>query len=106
MIKASKDGVISEDEKALIDVVTVDLATYYKALELALEDNIITKEEETQLDAIKENLIKKMHTITTADDKVTADERALIEKLASFMVDRRKELFWKVFSYYGKDGSG
>ena len=102
LLEALKDGKLSEDEKGLINAVTVDLATYNTALELAYEDGIITEEEEELLDGIKEKILKKIHKISKIDNMVSEDERALIMKFASFMVNRRKELFWKVFGTVSK----
>lgn len=98
LFEALSDGKITAEEKDLIDVVSVDLSTYYDTLERAMEDNIITKDEEKQLDAIKEKIIKKMHVIARADNQITKDEQALIRKVAAYMIDKRNELFWSVFS--------
>lgn len=102
LVEALKDGKLSEDEKHLINAVTVDLTTYNTALELAYEDRIITKEEEELLDSIREKILKNIHKIALSDTIMTSEERSIILKFASFMIDRRSELFWKVFGSISK----
>ncbi|OLS20903.1 MAG: hypothetical protein HeimC3_38140 [Candidatus Heimdallarchaeota archaeon LC_3] len=97
MVEANKDGIITEEERKLIDTVSVDLETYFDALNHALEDGIITPDEEEKLEEIKENILKRTYIVARKDQKITDDERNLMKKLASYMVERRKELFWKVF---------
>ena len=59
MVEANKDGIITEEERKLIDTVSVDLETYFDALNHALEDGIITPDEEEKLEEIKENILKR-----------------------------------------------
>ena len=101
MVTANKDGVITDDEKALIDVVTVDLNMYQQALTDALKDGIITEEEQQKLDEIKDKILKHMYHVAGKDKKITADERALIEKIASYMIKEKNEYFWRAFGSYG-----
>ncbi|MHA2296892.1 MAG: PRC-barrel domain-containing protein [Candidatus Hodarchaeales archaeon] len=103
MLEAISDGKISDDEKTLIDYMTVDLKIYYEALEKALEDSIITKEEIKTLDGIKEEILEKLRHVAKTDQQINAEERALIKKFAAHVVDRRKELFWKVYSSFYVD---
>ena len=97
MVEANKDGIITDEERKLIDTVSVDLETYFDTLDHALEDNIITSEEEEKLEEIKENILKRTYVVARKDQIISEDEQKLMAKLASYMVDRRKELFWKVF---------
>lgn len=97
LITAESDGDLDEDEKALIDKVRVDLSTYHEALEEALEDSVITKEELEELEGIKEMLVTNAVSLARTDQQITPEESALIKKLAGYMVDKRKNLFWQVF---------
>ncbi|MCY3410303.1 MAG: TerB family tellurite resistance protein [Candidatus Heimdallarchaeota archaeon] len=97
LVEAEGDGKLSMDEKELIDAVKVDIAIYNEALESALADNIITDEERTELEQIKETLIQKVITIARSDEHVSKEEKQLIQKLASHMANKRKALFWEVF---------
>jgi tellurite resistance protein len=63
----------------------------------ALEDGIITTQEEEQLEKIKESIVKRAYIIARKDNKISPDEKNLISKIAAYMVERRKEVFWKVF---------
>ncbi len=95
--EADKDGKITGDEKALISSITIDLATYNDALVQALEDNVIDQDEEAQLEAMKERILDNAYLVATIDQTITSDEKQLIEKLAAYLIDRRKELLWKIF---------
>ncbi len=97
LVEAGRDGKITADEQALIDTVSVDVGAYQEALEQALADGIVTEEEEAQLESFKQDMLRRVHFIARQDDVGTRDEYALIRKLAVYMVDRREELFWKVF---------
>ncbi len=97
MLEAKRDGKVTKDEEALIDSVAIDLATYHDALIQALEDHVIDKEEERHLEELKETILSKVYYIARLDEVITTDEKALIEKLAAYIIERRKELLWKVF---------
>jgi len=97
LVEAGRDGKITADEQALIDTVSVDIGAYQEALEQALADGVVTKEEEAQLESFKQDMLRRVHFIARQDDVGTRDEFALIRKLAAYMVDHREELFWKVF---------
>ncbi|MHA2365557.1 MAG: hypothetical protein ACXAC7_16490 [Candidatus Hodarchaeales archaeon] len=103
MLDASKDGKITQEEKDLINTVDVNLPTYYQALDKALEDGVITKEEEELLDNIKEKIIYEMHKIASSDKKMTIDEKDLVDRFASYIVNKRTEFFWSVFGGYGAE---
>ena len=97
MVEAGKDREMTADEHTLIDAVSVDLDTYQEALDDALEDGVLSREEEQQLEAIKSDMLSKVCALASHDAVITRDERALIEKLAAYMVDHQDKLFWRVF---------
>lgn len=97
LIESERDGVITEDEMNLISAVKVDVISYEEAVNKAQEDKIITNEEQTELDSIKERILENVITIAKKDDAITNDEILLIRKLASYMSNRKEELFWNVF---------
>ena len=99
--EARSDNIIDEDERILINTVSIDLNTYYRALKAALADGIITAEEKFHLELIKEQTVKKMLIIAIADDVITKEERALITKFASYIANKHTELFWNYFTYQG-----
>ena len=75
----------------------MDVGTYEEALEHALADGILTEEEEAQLESLKNDMLRNAHYVAREDDVSTADERALMRKLAAHMVEHREELFWRIF---------
>lgn len=97
LTEAYRDGKLTADERALIDMVSVDVGTYQEALEQALADGIVTEEEEAQLESFKKDMLSRVHFIARQDDVGTDDERALMRKLAAYMADHFDELFWKTF---------
>ena len=101
MITANKDGKITDDEKALIDSVSVDLNTYQQAVTKALEEGVITEQQQQSLDSIKDQILRNMYHVASKDKKITSDERALIEKIATYMIKDKKEYFWRAFGSYG-----
>ena len=97
LIESEKDGIITEDERNLISAVKVDVVNYQHAIKIAQEDKIITNEEQIELDSIKEQILENVITVAKKDDTITDEEILLIRKLASYMSDRKEELFWNVF---------
>jgi sporulation protein YlmC with PRC-barrel domain len=97
MTEAGKDGKITDEEQKLINTVTVELEIYYDALDKAIEDGVITKKEEEKLEEIKEYIIRRTYIVAQEDQKISIDEQKLIKKLAAYMVDKRKEVLWKIF---------
>ncbi|MHA2275965.1 MAG: hypothetical protein ACXAC2_09375, partial [Candidatus Kariarchaeaceae archaeon] len=91
------DGKITDEEQKLINTVTVELEIYYDALDKAIEDGVITKKEEEKLEEIKEYIIRRTYIVAQEDQKISIDEQKLIKKLAAYMVDKRKEVLWKIF---------
>lgn len=97
MVEAGKDGKITTEEQKLIDTVTVEREVYYQALDKALEDEIITIKEQEKLEDIKELIINRSYVVANEDHIISLDEQNLIKKLAAYMVERRKEIFWNIF---------
>ncbi|MFX1513877.1 MAG: PRC-barrel domain-containing protein [Promethearchaeota archaeon] len=97
LLVAFKDGILTDDERDLIEAIQVDLDTYEEALAQAKYDNVITLAEERHLEQLKERILRNTRYLALKDETITDEERELMEKLASFMVDRRKELFWSIF---------
>ncbi|OLS27185.1 MAG: hypothetical protein HeimC2_12950 [Candidatus Heimdallarchaeota archaeon LC_2] len=97
LIESEKDGIITEDEKNLISAVKIDVINYQHAINLAQEDNIITKEEQMVLDSIKTQILENVISVAKKDDNITDEEILLIRKLASYMSNRKEELFWNIF---------
>ncbi len=97
---AWQDGKISKDEFEILQHLEVDAEIYDNALKDALEDDVITDVEELELEKLKENLIHKAYNTAVADKVITREEGAIIDRLANYMIDRRKKLFWQVFGTY------
>lgn len=97
MEEAGKDRQMTAEEHTLIEAVSVDLGTYQEALDSALEDGVLSREEGQKLEAIKGDTLSKVCALARQDNVITRDEQALIRKLATYMVDSQEELFWKVF---------
>ncbi len=97
MEEAGKDKRMTVEEHTLIDSVSVDLGTYEEALDAALEDGVLSREEAQQLEAVKGEMLSQVCALARQDSTISRDESALIRKLATYMMDSQEQLFWKVF---------
>ena len=83
--EAKKDGTITPDEYDILKQLSFDVAEYTMALEDAQKDGIIDGTEKEQLLALKTKLLDNAREVANADGVVTADELALLEKLAEVL---------------------
>ncbi len=79
--QAEQDGVITEDERKIIDQVKIDLKLFNSAHEKALADNIIDEEESRNLQKLRDNILERAIEKSKADGYVERDERDLLKKL-------------------------
>lgn len=75
---AAKDGLITDEETALIDLAEESLKLYHRELHLALDDDLITEEERKSLEDLKDAILDKGMEVANLDERITADEMALL----------------------------
>ena len=82
---AKKDGVLTDQERAILDQVTVDVKNYTEALEEALADGIINDKETKKLTKLKEKIIKDAKKTANADGELDQDEKDLIKTISEVL---------------------
>lgn len=79
---AKKDGIITNDEDALLDTIQIELQKFYKKM-LQSEGNKDPKK-------MLRTVLEKAHDQALKDDKISNDEAALMHKL-KIILDKIKE---------------
>lgn len=88
--KALDDGIITEDERALLKSVFDDLKDYNWWLQEALSDGVIDLSEEKRLKNLLYKIYENTWKTVIVDDVVTDDERALLDHLGEcFCIDEK-----------------
>ena len=82
---ADQDGTISRDEQALLDSIFNDLSNYRVLVLDALDDGVITKEEESQMQTFRERILENANSMAMRDGEFTDDEEQLLESLLEFV---------------------
>lgn len=77
--EAMKDGKLSPDEEALLNTIKNNYIVFQDALEQALEDEIITKEEHMMLKTVRRSLFKTALNTAKKDGIITEEEQRLLE---------------------------
>jgi hypothetical protein len=83
--KASEDGIISDEEGALIMSIKLDLEEYVQAVNKAEEDGVITVEEALKLGELKNRMVVNAGIIAAKDYHISQDEKSLILKLVEIL---------------------
>ena len=80
---ANKDGVYSDDEKNLINVVESEVQKYSYELNKAMADGILDKGEKLTLMNQRLVLVRKVFDTVQKDMKITMDEQDIMDALMS-----------------------
>lgn len=78
---AMDDGVITEDELAILKQVKLDINSLRKTIQEAEKSDFTTNDEVKQLSHFRKNLIQNAYDISKSDHIITQDERNLINTL-------------------------
>jgi hypothetical protein len=82
ILKAAKeDGIISEDEQALIDSIQANIAKYYRILDKSYEDGVITSDEEHNFYEARKIILEEALKVAREDEQITQDEFRIIKVL-------------------------
>ena len=79
---AMGDGIITPEEKDILEQVQIDADAYAIMLEECFLDGTISEEEVARLDYLKNLITDRAYVTATVDGKVDSDENKLIAKLA------------------------
>lgn len=75
---AAIDGIITDEEKKLIDLAEISLNILHTELKFALEDGIITADELDRLHDIKDRILNLSVDVAKDDLIISKDEMALL----------------------------
>jgi hypothetical protein len=78
---AEEDGIISDDEQAMISSIKSNLAKYFEILDLNYEDGIITSEEQYEFYQARKKILEEALVIAREDEKITQDEFRIVQAL-------------------------
>lgn len=90
MNAAKNDGIITPEEKDIIDQVRVDADSYSLILKESLSDGIIDSKEAERLDDLKQMIIERAELIARVDGALDTDEQNLIKKLSEILNNHYK----------------
>ena len=76
---AEADGIVTDEEAAILSQIEVTLERYNYALKQALEDKVITKEESRKLMKLRNEVARAAREQSKWDGYISEDEEALVE---------------------------
>ena len=79
-LKAHEDGIITNDEHAILDQVKLDAQKYAEELQIALEDHIITVDERSKLLKLKKDLLQNAYEKSREDNIISKEELRILLK--------------------------
>jgi len=85
MEAAMRDGVITPEEKDIIDQVRVDADSYNMMLEDSLTDGTINEQESERLNDLKQMIIDRAELFAKVDGEFDNDEQYLLKKLSDII---------------------
>ncbi len=80
--QALEDGVISDDEHALLNNIQKNYKVYEEHLKFAMKDGVITDEETNELREKRKNIYKKALETALKDGSITDAELKLLKTLS------------------------
>ena len=83
--KAKEDGVITEEEQAILDQVKINIEDYEKLLSEALDDNIITEDEAKELRNTRAKMLDSAWITADKDAEINPDEAGLLNLLLNLL---------------------
>ena len=83
--QAFSDGVITDEEYELIQQVELDVDNLNLALTKALEDGVITAQENAELNELKAKLLDQANKKALSDGIVDEDEQGILSKLSELI---------------------
>jgi len=82
---AEQDGIVTKEEKEIIEQVKFDSDVYQLMLNDAYDDDVITEKELENLKKLKELILSRAEVIASLDDIVSEDEQNLLTKLSEVL---------------------
>lgn len=76
-----EDGIITIEEKKLLDMVNKKIDLFLSAYDKAMEDNILSKEEVLLLNQLYENILTHTEEEAVSDYEITNDEFKMLMRI-------------------------
>lgn len=76
-----EDGIITIEEKKLLDKVNEKIDLFLSAYDKAMEDNILSKEEVLLLNQLYENILNHTEEEAVSDHEITNDEFKILMRI-------------------------
>ncbi|OLS25715.1 MAG: hypothetical protein HeimC2_17710 [Candidatus Heimdallarchaeota archaeon LC_2] len=83
--KALEDGIITEEEQAILDDVKMNIGDYEKLLSEALEDEIITEKEAKDLRNSRAKMLDMAWLTADKDAEIDPDEAGLLNLMLNLL---------------------
>lgn len=87
---ALADGIITEDEQAILDCISQSTAQFLETLEEARNNKLITKEEKVKLVEMVSKIPKDVGIEAMTDRNISEDEQKLLQKIQDYFVENRE----------------
>ncbi len=85
LTKANEDGIITNEEQAILDQVEMGVNKYHKMLDNALKDEVINENERYQLQNIRSKMLGDSWVKADEDSVISRDEAVLLNLLLKLM---------------------
>ena len=79
------DGKITKEEKILVDTIARNVRQYENAVNEALEDNTLTKDEMNILLNLYNKIINEAENTAKKDNYISKDEKVILDKLIEYL---------------------
>ncbi|MCH8908838.1 MAG: hypothetical protein IH840_17265 [Candidatus Heimdallarchaeota archaeon] len=83
--KAKEDGVITDEEQAILDRLKLDVDKYKEMLKKAKADNIITEGEARELQELRAKMIDRAYHTADQDSVIDSDEASILNLLLKLL---------------------
>ncbi|MHA2502914.1 MAG: tellurite resistance TerB family protein [Candidatus Kariarchaeaceae archaeon] len=82
---AFKDGVVDDAEWDMINQIEISLQVYADALDRALLDHVITREESAELENLRDKIMSDAKDVAGEDGVIDDEEKELLQTLTQIL---------------------
>ncbi len=90
--KALADGVITEEEKAIINAAKFNFLILESFIKQALADGILDRKEWANIGFLESEVLRRAWEVAEADSVISEDEKALLDTLLHLIRSERKNI--------------
>lgn len=89
--KANEDGIVTDEERAILDGVELTLKDFDHRLKLAYQSGLFTEDELEELADFRHAAVATAWHVASADQKLSEDEQELIKHLKKLLLTLANE---------------